>query len=88
MDSAAIEEANKEVTAVTASTGGKRKRYLKLIDEQWATIGCYAAEHGTANAIRPCVFMHLSTVNYLLRGARFFRELHTEAMQSQKFSHK
>ena len=88
VDSAAIEEANKEVTAVTASTGGKRKRYLKLIDKQWATIGCYAAEHGTANVIRPCVFMHLSTVNYLLHGARFFRELHTEAMQSQKFSHK
>ena len=28
------------------------------------------------------VFMHMSTVNYLLRGAGFFRELHTKAMQS------
>ena len=25
------------------STGGKRKRYLKLTDEQWAAIGRYAA---------------------------------------------
>ena len=52
LDSAAIEEANKEVTAVIADTGGKRKLYLKLTDEQWATIGRYAAEHGTVNAIR------------------------------------
>ena len=37
VDSATIEEANREVTAV-ASTGGKRKRYLKLTDEQRATI--------------------------------------------------
>ena len=33
VDSAAIKEANREVTAVIASTGGKRKRYLKLTDE-------------------------------------------------------
>ena len=52
LDSAAIEEANEEVTAVIADTGGKRKPYLKLTDEQWATIGRYAAEHGTVNAIR------------------------------------
>ena len=45
VDSAAIEEANREVTAVIASTGGKRKRYLKLTDEQRATIGHYASEH-------------------------------------------
>ena len=45
VDSAAIEEANKEVTAVIANTGGKRKPYLKLTDEQRATIGKYAAEH-------------------------------------------
>ena len=32
------------------------------------------------------MFMHVCTVNYLLRDARFFRELHTEAMQSRKFS--
>ena len=52
MDSVAIEEANKKVTAIIAGTGGKRHPYLKLTDEQQATIGCYAAEHGTVNAIR------------------------------------
>ena len=52
VDSAAIEEANKEVTAVIAGTGVKRQPYLKLTDEQRATIGCYAAEHSTVNAIR------------------------------------
>ena len=41
VDSAAIEEANKEVTVVIAGTGGKRQPYLKLTDEQWATIGHY-----------------------------------------------
>lgn len=41
VDSAAIEEANKEVTAVIGNTGGKRKPYLKLTDEQRATIGKY-----------------------------------------------
>ena len=51
MDSAAIEEANKEVTAVIAGTGGKRQPYLKLADEQQATIGRYTAEHSTVNAI-------------------------------------
>ena len=40
------------VTAVIASTGDKRKRYLKLTDEQRTTVGRYASEHGTANAIR------------------------------------
>ena len=39
MDSATIEEANREVT-------------VKLTDEQLAIIGRYAAEHGTVNAIR------------------------------------
>ena len=34
LDSAAIEEANEEVTAVIAGTGGKRKPYFKLTDEQ------------------------------------------------------
>ena len=51
LDSSAIEEANKEVTAVIAITGGKHQLYLKLTDEQWATIWRYAAEHGTVNAI-------------------------------------
>ena len=50
MDSADIEEANREVTAVIASTGGKHKQYLKLTDKHRATIGRYASEHGTANA--------------------------------------
>ena len=53
VDSASIEEAKREETAVIASTGNKRKRYLRLTDEQRATIGRYASEHGTANAIRP-----------------------------------
>ena len=52
VDSAPIEEANKEVTAVIARAGGKSQPYLKFTDEQRATIGCYAAEHGTVNAIR------------------------------------
>ena len=51
VDSATIEEANKEVTTVIAGTGSKRQPYLKLIDEQRAIIGCYAAEHGTVNTI-------------------------------------
>ena len=51
LDSAAIEEANEEVTAVIADTGGKCKPYLKLTDKQRAAIGCYAAEHGTVNTI-------------------------------------
>ena len=52
VDSATIEEANKEGTAVITSTGGKHQPYLKLTDEQRTTIGCYAREHGTVNAIR------------------------------------
>ena len=52
VDSAAIEEPKREVTAIIASTGGKRKRYLKLTDEQRSTIGRYALEHGTTNVIR------------------------------------
>ena len=52
MDSATIEEANKEFTAVIAGIGSKHQPYLKLTDEQRATIGRYAAEHGTVNVIR------------------------------------
>ena len=51
VDSAAIEEANKEVTTVIAGTGGKRQPYLQLADEQRANIGRYAAEYSTVNAI-------------------------------------
>ena len=51
VDSAAIEEVNKEVTAVIAGTGSKHQPYFKLTDDQQATIGCYAAEQGTVNAI-------------------------------------
>ena len=52
LDSATIEEANKEVTAVIVDTGGKRKPYLNLTYEKQAATGRYAAEHGTVNAIR------------------------------------
>ena len=52
MDNAAIEEANKEVTAVIAGTGSKRQRYLKLTDEHRVTIEHYAVERGTVNTIR------------------------------------
>ena len=52
LGSAAIEEANEEVTAVIEDTGGKRKPYSKLTGKQRATIWSYAAEHGTVNAIR------------------------------------
>ena len=51
VDSATIEEANTEVTAVIAGTGGKLQPYLKLTDELRATIGCYAAEHDIVNTI-------------------------------------
>ena len=60
MDGAAIEEANKEVTAVIAGTGGKRQPYLKLTDEQQGTIGCYTAERGTVNAIRHRIFSRIA----------------------------
>ena len=39
VNSAAIEEANKEVTAVIAGIGSKRQLHLKLTDELRATIG-------------------------------------------------
>ena len=52
VDSSAIEEANKEVSNVITDSGGKRKPYLKLMPEQKATIGKYAAENGIVNAIR------------------------------------
>ena len=53
VDSAAIEEANTEVTAViaSASAGSMRMPYLKLTPEQKATIRQYAVEHGIINAI-------------------------------------
>ena len=52
MNSDTTEKANKEVTTINVSIGSKRKPYLKLTDEQRATIGHYAMEHGTVNAIR------------------------------------
>ena len=52
VDSAAIQKTNMEVTAVIAGTGGKRQPYLKMTNEQRATIGRYAAEHGIVNVIR------------------------------------
>jgi len=54
VDSAAIEEANPEVTATSASAsaGSKCAPYLKLTPEQKAIIGKYAAGHGIVNAIR------------------------------------
>ena len=61
MDSAAIEEANRELTAVIASTGGKRKRYLKLTDEQRTTIGRYASEHGTCSQRNSLFYRRFST---------------------------
>ena len=41
--------------------------------------------HSMRYSVITRVFMHMSTVNYLLCGAGFFRELHTEAMQLQSF---
>ena len=51
LDSAIIEEANKEVSNIT-SADGKRSPYLKVISHQKATIAKYAAEHGIVNSIR------------------------------------
>ena len=49
---AAIEEANKEVTAVLCADPAKRQPYLKISPEQKAIIARYAANHGIVNAIR------------------------------------
>ena len=86
VDSAAIEEANKEVTAVIANTRGKHKRYLKLTDEQQATIGRYAAEHGTANVIRH--FTGDVSVNCTLRlcNRESFPANNKKSVQPRKFS--
>ena len=50
--STAIEEANKEVTAVLCADPAKRQPYLKISPEQKAIIARYAANHGIVNAIR------------------------------------
>jgi len=51
VNSSAIKEANKEVTAIVTNTGGKKKSYVKLTPEQKAMIGRYAAENGVVNII-------------------------------------
>ena len=51
LSSSAIEEANKEVTAVLCDHG-KRHPYLKILPEQKAVIARYAANHGIVKAIR------------------------------------
>ena len=52
LSSTAIEEANKEVTAVLCTDPAKRQPYLKISPEQKAIIARYAANHGIVNAIR------------------------------------
>ena len=52
LDSAVIKEANKEVSKLITSAGGKRSPYLKVTPYQKATIAKYAAEHGIVNSIR------------------------------------
>ena len=52
LDSGLIEEANKEVSQLVMSTGGKRSPYLKITPQQKATIAKYTAEHGIVNAVR------------------------------------
>ena len=52
LSSTAIEEANKEVTAVLFTDPAKRQSYLKILSEQKAFIARYAANHGIVNAIR------------------------------------
>ena len=52
LDSAVIEEANKDVSKLITSPGGKRLPYLKITPHQKATIAKYAAEHGIANSIQ------------------------------------
>ena len=53
MDSGTIRELNKEVESlVNSGTMGKRSPYLKVMAQQKAIIGKYAAEYGIVNAIR------------------------------------
>ena len=52
LNSSIIKAANDEVTAAIESSSGKRSAYLKLDDEQRATIGKCAAQHGIIKAIR------------------------------------
>ena len=89
MDSAAIKEVNKEVTAVIASTGGKRKRYLKLTDEQRATIGHYAAEHGIAKVIHHFIgdFPPDSLKKSTIRGSKkaYLQELQSRRREGKGF---
>ena len=51
LSSSAIEEANKEVTAVLGNPA-KRHPYLKISPEQKAMIARYAIYHGIVNAVR------------------------------------
>ena len=51
LSSSAIEEANKEVTAILCDPA-KRHPYLKISPEQKAIIARYAANHGIIKAIR------------------------------------
>ena len=52
LSSTAIEEANKEVTAVLCTNPAKCQPYLKISPEQRAIIERYAANHRIVNAIR------------------------------------
>ena len=51
LSSSAIEEANKEVTAILCDPA-KRHPYLKISPEQKAIIARYAANHGIIKAVR------------------------------------
>ena len=51
LSSSAIEEANKEVTAVLGDPA-KRHPYLQISPEQMAIIARYAVNHGIVNAVR------------------------------------
>ena len=51
LSSSAIEETNKEVTAVLCDPG-KRHPYLKISSEQKAIIARYAANNGIVKAVR------------------------------------
>ena len=51
LSSSAIEEANKEVTALLRDPG-KRHPYLKILPEQKAIIARYAANNGIVKAVR------------------------------------
>ena len=69
---------------LVAGTDGKRQPYLKLTDEQRATIGCYAAEHGTVNVI--CHFKGDFPKDSLKESTiQIFSRI---AIQSRKFSWK